>query len=360
VELIAELRDAPGRGACTDAERRAARALHDRLRGAGEQVWVETRWVRPQRRASLVLHALLAVVGGLVSAYSDVVGAALAGAAALSLALEAAGTTAPLARFLVRRATQHVLTEPEGEGVTLVIAAGYDAPRAPSRIVRRLSALVGRLPGRPEAWAAVCCAAVALPAVARARDVDGTWLGVVQVVAIVVLLVAVWAAVDAMAAPWSSGAGSAAAATVALALLEELRRDPPRAVAPALLLVGARTAGPESLRAHLRAENARPRDTVLLEIGPCGGGPPGHAARHTQLRAAAAQAAAALGLNDAAPRVRPAEGARRLPAVRIAGAPPGDAPDPEALDATLDLALGIVDALDAQLVGAAAPARAAS
>jgi hypothetical protein len=352
VEPIEQLRDAPGRGACTDAERRAARALHDRLRGAGERVWVETRWVRPQRRASLVLHALLAVVGGLVSAYSDVVGAAMAGAAGLSLAIEAAGTTAPLARFLTRRATQHVLTEPEGGGVTLIVAAGYDAPRAPSRLVRRLRALVARLPGRPEAWAALCCAAVALPAVARERGVDGTWLGVVQVVAIVLLLAAVGAAVDALSAPWSPGADSAAAVTVALGLLEELRRDPPRALAPALLLIGARTAGPESLRSHLRAERAGPRDTVLLEIVGRADGPPAWAARHSQLRDTAGRAATALGLPaTSSSGIRPPEGARRVPAITVAG--PADA-------ATLDLALGVVDALDAQLAGAAAPASAAS
>src|SRR5205814_561828 len=64
VSVIERLCAVGGRGACTDAERRAARDLHDRLRERGAQAWVETRWIRPQRRASLVLHALLAVVGG--------------------------------------------------------------------------------------------------------------------------------------------------------------------------------------------------------------------------------------------------------------------------------------------------------
>jgi hypothetical protein len=349
--VIDRLCAVPGRGACTDAERRAARALHDSLRARGQQTWVEARWIRPQRRASLVLHAMLAVAGALVSAYAPVVGAAMAGAAALSLAVEAAGATAPLARFFARRATQHVLTEPEGDGITLLVAAGYDAPRGPSRLVRTGQRLLESLPLRPEAWAALCCAAIALGAVGRARGLDGTWIGAIQLTGVVVLVAAMGAAIDAMNAPWSRGAGRAAAVAVALALLDELHRDPPRALAPALLLIGARGAGPESLRAHLRAERARPRDTVLLEIGPCGGGPPKWAARHSQLRAAAAQAAAALG--EARQGGDPPGGARRIPAIAIGGAPPaGDEPDaldPAALDATLDLALGVVDALDAAL-----------
>lgn len=352
-----------GRGACTDAERRAARALHDRLRASGEEAWVETRWIRPERNASLALHALLAVIGGLVSSQAAVVGAAIAGAATLSLAVEAAGWTAPLARLLVRRATQHVLTEPEAEGVRLIVVAGYDAPRAPSGLVGGARRLVRRLPGRPLAWAAGCCAVLALAGVLRTLVVDpGAWLGAVQVAAIVVLLAAVGAAADIAGSAWSPGAGSAAATAIALALLEELRRDPPRALAPALLLVGGRGAGPESLRAHLRAERARPRETVLLEIGPCGAGAPGWAARHSQLRAAAARAAAALGGGgpDAAARVRRPAGARRLPAIAVAAEPVDDpeAVDPASLDATLDLALGVVDALDSEL--SAARPRAAS
>ena len=45
------------RGPCTDAERRAAGWLHDELRAAGHEAWVETHWVRPQWALSLALHA---------------------------------------------------------------------------------------------------------------------------------------------------------------------------------------------------------------------------------------------------------------------------------------------------------------
>jgi len=49
--------------ACTDAERRAANRLHDRLRAAGHEAWVETVWVRPRWAWSVALHCALAAMG---------------------------------------------------------------------------------------------------------------------------------------------------------------------------------------------------------------------------------------------------------------------------------------------------------
>ena len=55
------------RGPCTDAERRAAGWLHDELRAAGHEAWVETHWVRPQWALSLALHATLGVVASVLA-----------------------------------------------------------------------------------------------------------------------------------------------------------------------------------------------------------------------------------------------------------------------------------------------------
>jgi hypothetical protein len=100
----------------------------------------------------------------------------------------------------------------------------------------------------------------------------------------------------------------------------------------------------------------RPRaEGVLLEIGPCGGGRPVWSARHPQLRAAAGRAAEALGL---------AEGGRRSRGVLIScvderGITPrahqadDTVVDAGSMDAALDFALGVVDALDAELSEAA-------
>ena len=330
-----------GRGACTDAERRAAVWLHDELRSRGHQAWVQTRWVRPQRYATLAFGCLLGVAGSLLATAAPAAGLAVAIAGAAVLALEAAGRALPL---FPRRATQDVLTEAPHEGPTLVIAAAYDAPRRGlvlnDRWRRRL---------RPRWGLAACAAAVAAAAGARLGGVDATWLGALQLVPTVVLLVAFAAAVDIALSGFSPGANdNASGVAVALALLDELHREPPRTLVPALVLGGA---------GHAVAFAAA--GYVLLELGPCGAGRPVWSARHPQLRAAAGRAAEALGHG---------EGGRRRRGVRIAcvderGISPrahqadDTVVDAGAMEAALDLALGTVDALDAEL---SAAARAAS
>jgi hypothetical protein len=337
-----------GRGACTDAERRAAAMLHDELRSRGHEAWVEARWTRPQSDASLLVHAGLAVVASLVSVALPVPAAVAAGVAALSLTVEAAGWTGPLRLLFPRRATQHVLTVPGGEGVALIVAAGYDAPRAGLARSARARRLAARLPLRPLTWLAGCAVLLAALCAARAAGLSGTWLGAVQLVPTLALLGAVTAAIDGMAAGWSRGAHTASAVAIAVALHDQLSRRAPAALAPALLLHGAAAPGPGARRAHLRDERMRPRDAVLLEIVPSGSGNPGWAARHSQLRAAGRRASEAL--SGTAAGLRPPAGAGRHPAIAVGatGADP-DAIDPTALDAALDLALAVVDALDADL-----------
>jgi hypothetical protein len=296
-----------GRGACTDAERRAALWLHDELRSRGHEAWVETRWVRPQRHAAVALGCALAVAGGLLATATAPVGLGVAIAGALVLALEAAGLVPPC---FPSRATQDVLTEAHEHGTALVIAAAYDAPKARwRRLLRRR-------------WALVACAvAVAGAAGARLGGVDAAWLGAAQLVPTVALLVAFAAATDAALSGFSPDSGSGAA--VAVALFDELRRDPPRSLVPSLLLFGAGHAA------------RRPRlEGVALELAG-GDGPPTWSAGHPQLRAAAQRAADALGHH----------GGGRAAGVRITGG-----------EAALDLALAVVDALDADLSATAAAA----
>src|SRR4051794_35136887 len=186
------------RGPCTDAERRAAGWLHDELRVAGHEAWVETHWVRPQWALALALHAAVGVVASLAALTVPLPAAIAAGLAALSIALEAAGRTSPLRWLFPRRATQNVLTVPdEAAGaappassappaaraagrIALLICARYDAPRGglvtrdgPRRLAARLR---GRLRARalgPRAWVALGLAAVAACAGARALGVEG-------------------------------------------------------------------------------------------------------------------------------------------------------------------------------------------
>jgi len=257
------------RGACTDAERRAAAWLHDELRSRGHAAWVETRWLRPQRWTVLALGCGLAVAGSLLSAAVPVAGLAVAGLALASLAVEAAGRVGPLRVLFPRRATQHVLTAPPDEGPVLVVTASYDAPRRGLILSDRWRRL--RVPGALAACAAIVVAAAA----ARVGGAEGVWLGAVQLVPTLVLLLALAAAADVASSDWAAGASDCASGVaVALALFDALVRDPPPGPAPALLLTGAGHADPRVLAAHLRRERLR-RDRVrVLELGPCGAGEP--------------------------------------------------------------------------------------
>jgi hypothetical protein len=210
-------------------------------------------------------------------------------------------------------------------------------------------------------WLAAGAAVIAATSVVRLAGTDALWVGIVQLIPTVATIAALAAALDIALSEVSPGADAASAAAVALALHDELVREPPNELAVGLIVYGAADAGSQALRAQLRREGADARGTVLLELGPCTGGTPAWRARHPQLRRAAKRAAAALELPP--PRRRPrASRIHRLPAIRIACldqrgiAPRSHQPDdtagnadPTAATAALDLALGVTDALDAEL-----------
>jgi hypothetical protein len=365
------------RGPCTDAERRAAAWLHDELRASGHEAWVETHWVRPQWALSLALHATLGVVASLLAIATPLPAAILAAVAALSMAVEASGRSGPLRFLFPRRATQNVLTVADEEGppdVTLLICARYDAPRGglvtrdgPRRLAARLRRRLGGHALGPRAWVAIALAAVAVCAGLRALGFDGSWVGLAQFVPTIALLGALAAAGDVAVSPVSPGAGdNAAGVGVALTLHAELIRNPPDALAPALLLYGAGEGGPAAVRAHLRREKLDRARVVVLELGPCGAGAPAYASAHPQLRAACERAGEALDGAARAPLRRSGAAAaargRRLPAAWIGAldaagiAPRSRQPsdtlehlDPASAEAVLDFALACVDVLDAEL-----------
>ena len=295
--IVDELSAIEGRAACTDAERRAANLLHDRLRAAGHEAWVETVWVRPRRAWSVALHCALTVVGGLLALSAPVPGLVAAALGALGLVAEALDRPGPLRFLMRRRATQNVLVEPRHpDRVALLVVAPYDAPRA------------GRAaPLRP--WLAACALAVTATAAARVAGVEGTALGAVQLLPTIALLVGAAVAADtALAAP-TRGADTATAVAAAIALLG--LPVPPRFSA-GLVLYGAGDAGALALRAHLRRERLDPTRTLIVRLGP-GGTTPVWTARHPHLR----RAAAATGVPEG--RRAPLG---RLPMLAIAG---GDA-----------------------------------
>ena len=365
-DVVEELAGFEGRGACTDAERRAALWLHDDLRRRGYEAWVETVWVRPQWTGSLLLHAGLGVTASLVSVAAPYPALAVAVVLVLSYGLEVAGLGGGLLRLAYRRATQLVVVEPPEPGkIALLITAHTDAPRHGLLFRERWRRWGARLRPGPLAWVVGLLICVVVVAGLRATGAEGRVLGAAQMVPTLLLLLAAATALDLLLSRWTPGASDGASGVaVALALHEELTRRAPQRLSAGLVLTGAGELFPFGFRHHLRAERPDPRESVVLEVGACGAGDPAWSAGHPQLAAAAGDSGRAR-VNR--PTATGAARSRRIPALfaRAHGRgaiPPrvrtehdtAAATDEAAMDATYGHLLDTVDRLDAALVNAAA------
>ena len=192
-----------GRGPGTDAERRAATHLAKRLEALGREADVEPISVHPNYAITHALHALIAIVGSVLSVTVPPAGAALVLFATVSTFGDLSGSFYLVRRLTGRRASQNVTSrEDEGKPAVLVLTAHYDAARGGSIYSRRAverRAVVGRLLRRglgvfePLFWAMfvilVCC-------VLRLIGLEGTPLTVVQFIPTVVLITYVPLLVD--------------------------------------------------------------------------------------------------------------------------------------------------------------------
>jgi hypothetical protein len=263
----------PAALACTDAERRLARAAAARLRAAGREARVEALWVRPAWAPVLAALAAAGVLGSVLSVERPALGLAVS-ATALVLALAEAGPL-PLARRLTTyaRATQDVVSPPRSpRAVTLVLATATDRPRG--GVLRRL-----HVAARPVTIAAL--APVTAFAAARvALDASGTAIGAAQLVPSAALVLMAGGLVDAAVAAPADGPGAVDAVVGAAIALDA---EPPARVAVEVVLAGA---WPLGLRERLRRDRRRPQEIaiVLVEAAPAG-----FSTAHPTLRAAAAR-----------------------------------------------------------------------
>jgi hypothetical protein len=371
MELVRRLAAIGGRGACTDAERRAAVLVRDELRTRGRPAHVEPAWVRPQWHALYALLCGAGVAGTLLAISVPEAGLAVLAAVLVLLAGDASGRL-PLARALLpRRATQCVVSEPaivpRQARVRLIVTASLDAGRTGT--VHRLApvdaavrrALGGHLPSPVGLLVGVVAALTALAA-ARVAGVHGAWVGAVALAPTLVLLVGAFALLDIAVSPVSVGAKAhASAVATALDVVAELDRDPPRHLAVELVLAGAGEAGQLGMRAYVRARRrgSRPEEIAVLALGPCGAGTL-RAHRTEGLLAPARLHPGLLAVAEAsgaplARRQRSGALAARLagwPALGVSCADDVDRPervDEQALARARELCLEIVRRLDGQL-----------
>lgn len=414
-ETAAQLTRFAGRGAGTDAERRAARWLAAQLCGGGRTAEVQTFWCRPNWPLAQFWHCVLAVAGSVVIVHHPRLGGGLALAALVCVLVDRATGDSPGRRLTRLRASQNVVSpapapppagEPHGGRVRLILTAHYDAgrtglvyrtaPRALAAGLRRLAA-GGRLAPGWLGWVTIALLILIGVAVARNGGAGGTALGAVQLLPTAALAAVAGLLLELAQAPFGPAANDNATGTaVALALARALDAAPPRNLDVDVVLQGAGDGDMTGLRRYLRARRRRlqARDTIVLGIAAAGAGQPRWWTSdgplvplryHPRLRTLAAHAVAqtaALSPGDGRrPRGHRGRGttpalparARGLPALAIGcldarglalrSHQPGDGPDrldPADGDALVTLALVFVDALDASLAPAPVSARSAT
>jgi len=398
-DTAAALANFEGRGAGTNAERRAALWLAAELRSARREATVETFWCRPNWALAHTWHAALAVAGSLLTVASPKVGGAVILVALVSLVIDGLTGTSLGRRLSPEHASQNVVSRaPAHAPVTLVVTANYDAGRmglvyrpALRRSAARLHALTGgRGPGWL-AWVAIMIVWLLAMAILRDRGTTGPVLDVAQLIPTAALVVAAGLLLELAGSPFGPGAGdNASGVALAIALARALDVTPPRQLGVEVVLQGAGDGAMIGLSRylHTRRGELRAAGAIVLGIGACGGGQrrwwtsdgPLIPLRYLRRLSDLAQGAIGPGTElRAAPYrgrgVSPAFPARfaGLPAITIGCLERGglvprshepsdvaEALDRASVDGLVELALTLVDAIDADLGQAAVSGTAAS
>ena len=203
LEEIERLVAFEGRWPGTDAERRAAGHLAERLRSLGRETEVEPASIYPNYPIAHAIHALIGIVGSVLSVYTPVVGVVLVLFATVSAFGDLTATLYLVRRLTGRRASQNVTSKETGDkrGV-VILTAHYDAARTGAVFGRRAverRATFGKLIRRglgafePFFWS---LALILVCTLLRLVGFDGTGLTIVQFIPTVVLIASVPLLID--------------------------------------------------------------------------------------------------------------------------------------------------------------------
>jgi hypothetical protein len=258
MEVIRELCSFEGRLTGTDAERRAANRLAERLRGMGRRAEVEPIHVHPQVWLIHAFHCAIGFAGSLIAIAEPAVGFGLVLVSALSLYLDFNSRLHLLRRLFFRRASQNVFSPgrlPDAAG-RLILCAHLDVART-GYLFRQKSRRRGAVippslrlvlgPRRLLFWSL----ASLLPVIgARMAGVEAYLLDVLQLIPTMVLMVSVFLLIDIELSDIVPGANDdASGVATALALAGALDADPPQHLDVCVLLTG----GEECLMAGMRS-----------------------------------------------------------------------------------------------------------
>ncbi len=287
-QIVDELCSFSGRGAGTDAERRAANAFAGRLRAMGRRAEVEPTYVHPQFALVHALHAAVGIAGSIMAVSQPGIGFALVLFAATSAYLDLNTRFYLLRRLFFRRASQNVVSpggRPEAP-MRMVLVAHLDAGRSGFIYGRGARALSRRLsprlrpllsPWRVYFWGGL---AAILPIIGlRMAGLDATWLSIVQMVPTVILIVAIFLLVDIALSDTTPGATDNASGVAAvLGATERLRAGPLDNLDVWVVLTGAAECQAEGMRSFVAGHrgNLDPASTAVVNVDSIGYGTPAY------------------------------------------------------------------------------------
>jgi Peptidase family M28 len=255
--LIEELCSFEGRWPGTDAERRAANRLAERLRAMRGKVAIEPTYVHPEYSLVIAAHVLLALAGSLLALLVAPLGFVLVLVAATSLYLDQSTRLYLIRTLFFRRASQNVVSPGPNPSAParLILSAHYDAaktglifgPRS-TRIAEKTpeAARVLLGPIRLVFWAGI----VPLLAVTAARlaGVDAPWLTIVQLLPTALLLVTLALLIDIALSGVVPGAiDNASGVAAVLSIAQQLDAKPPRNFDVWVVLPGAEECNSEGM-----------------------------------------------------------------------------------------------------------------
>jgi hypothetical protein len=261
MEIVRELCSFERRLTGTDAERRAANRVAERLRELGRRVEVEPTYVHPQYGLVHGAHCLLGIAGSLLAAEVPALGFALVLVAATSMYLDLEYRLYLVRSLFFRRGSQNVVSPGRNPAApaTVIVCAHLDAARSgavfSAKRARRSARLVQRHrwlgPFRVLFWSL----ALLLPLLgARMAGVDSGAIAIVQLLPTVVLLVGAFALVEIELSPVVPGANdNASGVAAALSLAAELEADPAEHLDVWLVIDGGEEPLQEGMRAFVRA-----------------------------------------------------------------------------------------------------------
>ena len=262
MELIRKLCSFDGRRAGTDAERRAANWLAQRLRDGGRRAVVEPTYVHPQYGLVHALHCAVGFAGSLLAIIQPAVGFGLVLVAALSMYLDLNGRFYLARRLFFRRASQNVVAPGKRPNAParVFICAHYDSARSgaafqPKRVARA-SRLARRLPFpiapfRVLFWSL----AILLPILgARMAGIDSGLISLIQLPPTLILLIGVFMLTDIELSDVVPGANdNASGVATALSLAAELDAKDPEHLDVWILFTGGEECQMEGMRSFIRS-----------------------------------------------------------------------------------------------------------